>query len=516
MNTQSREVNSIRNIIVGVTNQVSILCLNIVATKLFINKLGTEYLGVNGLFSNLFVLMSFAEFGIGTVMVYSLYEPLAKKDTKKIVSIYNYFKKLYIIMSLFSGLIGILLIPILKYIVNAELAINDVISYYLLFLISMIISNMIAYKTNLIVADQKTYIVGLYKFFFNTTAIILQIIYIVMTANFSHYLIIAFAKNVVYSFSVSRKVNILYPFINDKDNFSNISLKEKKGILKKIKEVFSYNFAQSLLNGTDNILISMLVGTVWVGYYSNYYAIIAGVMSLVDAVYASISASIGNFIAEQKIENQYRLFKISEVINFWIAGFTTTCLYILLQDFIILWIGKRYLFDFKILIVLLINYYIFCTMNSIRVFRTASGMFEKVKHVMMLAAGINIFLSIVMGNIFGVFGILLATSIAALSTYYWYEPKLLIESKFGFPVKIYFKGQIKGFCLTMISVFMTSLCVAMIGEVTIATFIIKLLICLVVPNLFYFIVLSREEEFQQVFMIMIRNLKKLTNWREKK
>ncbi|MDF2881619.1 MAG: polysaccharide biosynthesis protein, partial [Clostridiaceae bacterium] len=76
MNTQSREVNSIRNIIVGVINQISILFLNIVATTLFIKKLGTEYLGVNGLFSNLFVLMSFAEFGIGTVMVYSLYEPL--------------------------------------------------------------------------------------------------------------------------------------------------------------------------------------------------------------------------------------------------------------------------------------------------------------------------------------------------------------------------------------------------------------------------------------------------------
>jgi len=333
--------------------------------------------------------------------------------------------------------------------------------------------------------------------------------------NFTHYLIIAFGKNVLYSLSVSRKVSILYPFIKGKDNDNSISVKEKKQIFKKIKEVFGYNFAQSLLTGTDNIIISMLVGTVWVGYYSNYYAIIAGVMGLVDTIYTSVSASIGNLIVEKKIENQYKLFKIAEIINFWIAGFTTTCLYILLQDFIILWIGKKYLFDLKILIVLIVNYYIVCTMNSIRVFRAASGMFEKVKHAMILAAGINIFLSILMGKSFGIFGILLATSIAALSTYYWYEPKLLIESKFGCSIKLYLKGQIKGFCLTIICVAITSLCVSMISEVTISTFIIKLGICVVVPNLFYFIVLNREKEFQEVLMIIIRNFKRLTNWRKK-
>lgn len=515
MNTQSREVNSIRNIIVGIINQVSILFLNLVATTLFIKKLGTEYLGINGLFSNIFVLMSFAEFGIGTVMVYSLYEPLSKKDTQKITDIYKFFRKIYIIMSLASALIGVLLIPMLKYIVNTELPIKGVVVYYLLFLISMIISNMIAYKTNLIIADQKTYIVGLYRFFFNTGAVLLQIIFLIITMNFTHYLLITFGKNIVYSLSVSRKVNMLYPFTKDLNSTNNISLKEKKDILKKIEEVFGYNFAQSLLNGTDNIIISMLVGTVWVGYYSNYNAIIAGVTSLVDTVYTSISASIGNLIVEQKLENQYRLFKITEIINFWIAGFTTTCLYILLQDFIILWIGKKYLFDFKILLVLLVNYYIVCTMNSIRVFRAASGMFEKVKHVMILAAGMNILLSILMGKIFGVFGILFATSITALSTYYWYEPKILIESKFGCSVKLYFKSQIKGFCLTIISIVATSLCVSMIKEVTIITFIMKLGICLVVPNIFYLIVLNREEEFQEVLMLITRNFRRLTSWIKK-
>ncbi|WBW98611.1 lipopolysaccharide biosynthesis protein [Oceanirhabdus sp. W0125-5] len=483
------------------------------ATKVFISELGTEFLGINGLFSNFFVLLSFAEFSIGTVMVYSLYEPIAMGDTKKIATIHSFFRKIYMLMSLIIAFVGTLLIPLLKFIVNTEVAINNIVLYYLLFLISMVISNMIAYKSNLIIADQKRYIVGLYRFFFNVIAVILQIIYLIATANFTHYLIIALVKNVMYSFFVSRKAKRLYPFISNEDNHTNINKKEKKQMLNKIKEVFVYNFANSVHTGTDNIIISMIVGTVWVGYYSNYYAIIAGVMGLVDAVYTAISASVGNLIVKENVENQYKLFKITELINFWIAGFTTTCLYILLQDFIILWIGEKYLLDWSILIILVLNYYIFCIRNTIRVFRLAAGMFEKVKIVVSIAAVINIVLSIVLGTRYGVFGILLATTITALSTYYWYEAKLLMENKFGCSVKIYFKGQIKSFSLTIISVFITSLCVSIINEVTISTFIIKMAICLVVPNIIYFFVLIREEEVKQVFMMFIRNYKGLVNRR---
>lgn len=513
MKTQSRKVNSLKNMLVGVINQVSILFLNMAATTFFIKKLGAEYLGINGLFSNLFILLSFAEFGIGTVMIYSLYEPFAREDTKKIADIYKFFKKVYLLMTLVSIFVGILLIPFLKYIVNTKLAISNIVLYYLLFLISMIIYNMFAYKTNLVIADQKRYIVGLYRFFFHTFTVILQIFCLLFTSNFTYYLILALGKNIIYSFFVSRKVNAVYPFIKDSEANSSISLKEKKLILKKIREVFSYNFSQSLLTGTDNIIISMLVGTVWVGYYSNYYSIITGVMSLVEAVYMSISASIGNLMVEQKAENQYKVFKITGIINFWITGFTTTCLYVLLQDFIVLWIGKKYLFDMKILLVLIINYYLNCSRNSIKVFREAAGMFEKVKYVMILAAAINLALSLLLGTMLGVFGILLATTIATLTTYYWYEAKLLMESKFGGSLLTYMKEELKGFSLTVISIFTTSLFVSWINEVTIYSFIIKLCICMVVPNICYFIALRKEEEFGEVLRMIVKTCNRFRNSR---
>lgn len=515
MDTQTREVNSIRNFIVGAINQVVFLLLNLVAKTVFIKTLGTEFLGINGLFTNIFVLLSFAEFGIGTVMAYSLYEPIAKEDTNKVTAIYLFFKRIYLIMSISIMFIGLLIVPLLKYVVNSDIAISNVVLYYILFLISIVISNIYAYKSNLIIINQKRYIVSLYQLTFEGLSLVFQTVFLILTGNYVVYLLIVFVKTMLFSFSVSKKVNRLYPFLRDKENYNSIGIKEKKQIYRKIKDVFVYKFAQSLLTGTDNIIISMLVGTVWVGYYSNYDFIITGVLSLVTTFYSAISASIGNLIVKEKVENQYKVFNITQVISYWIVGFTTTCLFILFQDFITLWLGKEYLFDWKIVIVIVFNYYLICIRNSIKVFRSAAGMFEKEKYIMGLAAIINVFLSILMGSIFGVFGILLATSITALSTYYWYEAKLLMESKFGCSIKVYLKGQIKSFSLTVISIVITSLCVSMIQEVTFSTFIIKIAICLGVPNIFYFIALKKEEEFQEIFMMIVRNYRDFMDRRKK-
>lgn len=514
MNTQSREINSIRNLIVGIINQIFLLFLNLVAKLVFIKTLGTVFLGINGLLTNIFFLLSFAQFGIGSVMVYSLYNPIAKEDKNTVISIYKFFQKIYSIMSGIILIIGLTIIPMLDFIVNTEATVNNIRLYYFLFLLSIIISNLYMYKSHLVIANQKKYLISLYQFFFDAIALILQITLLLYAPNYILYLIIILAKNILLSFSITRKVNKLYPFLKERVTYYKIEINEKQRILKKIKDVFSYNFANAMLTATDNIIISIVVGTVWVGYYANYDLIIMGVLSLVYTFYSGISASIGNLIAKDKVENQYKVFKITQMMSCWIAGFTTTCLYILFQDFITLWIGKEFLLDCKVEAVIIFNYYLICTKNSIKVFREASGIFEKVKYIMSIAAVINVVLSILMGMIWGIFGILLASSITAVSTYYWYEAKLLMEIQFGCSLSTYLKSQIKSFLLTITSIAITSLCVINIHGVTINNFIIKIGICLLVPNLFYFIILKKENEFKEIIMVIVRNYKKLIQRRK--
>ena len=82
MKQETRLTKSLRNFNVGMIFQVATLILNFITRTIFIHTLGVEYLGINGLFSNILTFLSLAELGIGNAIIYSMYKPLAKNDKK--------------------------------------------------------------------------------------------------------------------------------------------------------------------------------------------------------------------------------------------------------------------------------------------------------------------------------------------------------------------------------------------------------------------------------------------------
>lgn len=509
MKKQSREYNSIRNFAVGTLNQVLILFLSLISKSIFIHILGTVFMGVNGLFSNIFKLLSFAEFGIGSVMVYSLYDPINREDKNQISIVYHLFRKIYMAFSLITLAIGIALLPLLPLVINVGQSVSNISTYYILYLMAVIISNIYMYKSHIILADQKKYILSIYGLVFESTAILLQIIFLFKTKSYGIYLIVIICKNLLFGLMTSYKVDKLYPFLKEKIQIKQMSKEEKVGIYQKIIDVFGYRFARVFITGTDNILISIIVGTIWVGYYSNYDLIIMGVLSLVTTFYSAISASVGNLIAKEEIKDQYNIFETIQILNMWIVGFTTTSLYILFQDFITLWLGGEYILDFKIVVLIVINYYLVCNRKAITIFREASGMFNKIKYTMFLAAIINIVLSVILGYLIGLYGILLGTTITTISTYYWYEAKLLMKDKFSTSIMPFVKNQIETLFYTCLSILITSVFVMAIKGITILSFIIKIFICIIVPNLFYVLVLYRKDRFKNIVDMTVRNYKNI-------
>lgn len=509
MNKQSRELNSIRNFVAGAINQILMLLLGLFAKNILIKTLGTTFLGLNGLFSNIFILLSFAELGIGSVMVYSLYGPITRNDELEISTIYHFFKKIYIILSIVTMAIGIMIIPFLPLIINVEKAISNVGVYYFLYLTGVSISNIYMYKSQLILADQKNYLLSLFSIFFEGGATLLQILILLKTQSYYLFLIVFIVKNLIYALATEIKVRKIYPFLKEKKLIKQIDLDKKREIYSKIIDVFGYRFARVFITGTDNILISILAGTIWVGYYSTYDSVIMGVVGLVTTFYVGISASVGDFMAKESVEDQYSIFETIQILNMWIVGFTTTCLYILFQDFIELWLGKAYVIDFKIVILIVINYYLVCNRKPITIFREASGMFDKTKRAMFWGAGINIVVSLALGYLIGIYGILLGTIISSLSTYYWYEPKILIKEKFSTSMIPFIKNQVESIMCTCFSIFLTSMTSKVIKDVTISTFIIKICICLIVSNIFYFLILIKKEKGKALIEMAMRNYKKI-------
>ena len=93
MAAKSRTHNSILNIVTGLGGYVINTVLGFLCRIVFIRCLSAEYLGISGLFANILTMLSLAELGIGSAIVFALYKPLAENDESKIASLMRYYAK---------------------------------------------------------------------------------------------------------------------------------------------------------------------------------------------------------------------------------------------------------------------------------------------------------------------------------------------------------------------------------------------------------------------------------------
>jgi len=498
MNTDNREKNSIRNVSVGMVYQFISLVMNFLAKTFFIKILGPDYLAINGLFTNIFMLFSFAEFGISVAMNYSLYKPIANGDISKICGLYSLYQKFYRKMSLIILVVGVCVIPLIPYVVKLDNNIKGITMFYLVFLINIIVYNMFIFKTYLLIADQRKYIIFIAQIVTDIIGFSLQIFVLVAYRDYLTYLIILCVKTIGFSIASHFLVKKYYPFIGQK---GYVEEEEKREIKKNIKDLFVYRFALVLVSSTDNVIISIIVGTIYVGYYSNYDLIVMGIASIVTVVYSALSSSIGNLIAEKDNESAYSIFKWVQVISMWLSGAMAICLMLLFQDFIKLWIGSNYLLSEAVIVVIVVNFYISCIRDSMKIFRETLGIFDKVKYMMISNAAINLILSFVLGYFCGIFGVLIATTISALLTFYWYEPILIYRAMKVKKVWEYFGIQGLSIILLLFNLFLTNLILNLFSFSGISGFLLKAVLCFIICNIIYFLVLGRTQAVRYVISV---------------
>lgn len=494
-NQESRTKNAGRNTISAIGNKIAILLLTFISRKVFIVYIGVEYLGINALFANVLTLLSMADLGIGTAMNVSLYRPIAEKDCTKITALLNYFKVIYRIIAVTIAVIGVLLLPFLKYIVNMDSKIPYLYVYYLIFVLKNVVSYLYIYKSALIRADQKTYLINKIEVFVNVFKVILQIICILLFKNYLSYILLEVLSILLQNVIVSINADKEYDFINENDILDS---RERKKIFSDILSVFLYKISWSLLNGTDSIIMSIIVGTIFVGLYSNYYTITSSLETFIALLFTSLTASVGNLIATSSADNRYKTFKTMQMVSFWICGIASIGLLFLMQDFIELWLGKEFLLDKLTLVAIVINLFFSTCMRPVWTFREGTGMYRQIRYIMFVTALLNLFLSIVLGKYLGGSGVLFATSISKLLTYFWYEPNILFKKFFKVKPSKYYIDYLENFLLMFICLIICCFGVSWIRNVSIFNWILKAAICIFVVNCVYFIRYFRTEEFYNI------------------
>lgn len=446
-------------------------------------------------------MLSLAELGVGTAIVYNMYKPIADNDYKQIAKLMNLYKKAYSIIGCIVAIIGVALIPALKYIIKDTSGIENLSLIYILYLINTVSSYFFAYKRSIFSADQRDRILQLFKLLFYFIRSLLQILSIVLFKNFILYLVIQIFFTIVENIAVSIYADKCYPFLKFYSS-EKLTKQQKKPIFDNIKSLFVYKIGSTVLDGTDNIIISTFDGVVSVGLLSNYTLITGSVQALLSQVTNALTGSVGNFIAKEKHERHEELLYNITFLNYVLYGFVFALLMAVINPFISLWAGSDYTLGLKIVFIHCLNIYIYGMMNSIWTFRSTMGLFTHGKWRPLISAVINLCVSIWWGNSIGILGVLLGTTFTRVVTNVWYDPFVIY--KYGLkdkPNKYYIKWLVY-LLVTIIDVFIICVFSALVNLKGISAIVVNGLFAIVMFVISVILVFHKTNEFKYFLSLL--------------
>ena len=492
--------NSIHNIITGLLGQMILLVSGFISRTVFIRILGSTYLGVNGLFSNILTVLSFAELGIGQAIIYSLYKPIADHDEEKICSLMALYAKVYRILFFVVLGLGLSILPFLQYIIKDIDNIPNIRLIYVMYVINSAVSYLFFYFVTFVTACQKNYIINTIGFLASIITTVVQIALLLLFESYLVYLgvqiVMAMLQNAfIYGYS-----DKIFPFLKRKQ-VKPLDAEEKVKLKKNVGALVIYKIGTVALNSTDNIIISAFIGIVTVGQYSNYLLLSTSVTSFLSTIFSNLTASIGNLNAQDDIEKKYFLFKTINLATFWLYALCAICLYICMTPFIQLWLGSDYVLSNEIPLIISVNVYIAGMLYTPFNFRQTMGLFVQGKMRPIISAIINIVVSILFAQWWGLAGVLWGTAVARLTTNAWFDPYLVYKhglhiSPHRYMVDYIAKATVLGatglLCVVATSAMPTGgFCLLVIKAIT------SFLIC----NIVFIFIFHRTEEFKYLFSV---------------
>lgn len=509
----SRTKNSVLIIGSQGLRRIVTLLLNFFNRTIFIQVLGAEYLGLNGLFSNILSILALSELGIGSAMSYYLYKPVAEKNTERIKSLMLFYKQCYRVVGCTIIIVGACLIPVLPHIVNFE---QDLpINLYLLYMLNVFSSAstylVFAYKQAIITANQEQYKVENIRMIFSLLDCLMSLVVLVIAKEYIAYIITKIIVGLLGNVVVAYKVDKEYPYLKEK-NIIKIKRNEWKHFFKDVRDVTLFRLGSTLFGSVDNIVISAILGTVIVGYYSNYSMLIVQVRGIVCMVVYSIAAGVGNVIAKEVKAKQYEIFKQLDFCIYLIAVFCFVCLFQLSNSFVCIWIGgigHEYILGQGVVGLLCINFYIEITCQVMNVFRESSGHFEIGRTLQVVGGIANLLLSILLGKFFGLEGIFLATVITKIGV--TIIPFIIGVSKkvFEVPATVLLKDYMTKAGITTIITAIIWVCCSKVHMTDFIGFMVECVICIlgtiVLLVMFYF----KQPEFKSLLNRLSRIIHKI-------
>lgn len=499
--------NTKRNIVSGLVNKVVTLVLPFIVRTIIIKKLGSEYLGLNSLFSSILQVLNLSELGFASAVVYGMYKPIAEDDTEAICALLNFYRKIYRVVGMVILITGLILMPFLPHIISGSvpegLNIYVLYSFYLVNTVSSYL--FLAYKVSLLNAHQRQDVTS------NTLTLtqglmhIFQIIIILTTKNYYLYLVLLPVFTLLYNIINAVKVNRLYPEYVCR---GKIHKRELDVIKKQVPGLMIDKLCVTSRNSFDSIFISAFLGLRIAAMYGNYYYIMNAVQVILQVMSNSILAGVGNSVVLESVDKNYKTMKRLDFIFMWLAGWCSICMICLYQPFMKIWVGAEYQFDF-ITVFLMCAYYYILEMGVIRgVYFNGVGLWWQSKHITICEVIANIGLNYLLGKRWGVHGIIAATLTTLFVINFIWRSSIVFKYYFkNNGIVRYYMSHLKYATVTLVVGIVTYYVCTRVSCNDYITILFRGAVCVVVPMIMYLLIYYYTKDYQDAMPWILSKFK---------
>lgn len=496
MKESNRTKNTFRNSVWGLLSKIIGLICPFIFRAIIIRKLGAEYVGLNGLFKSVLNVLNMTELGFGSAIIYMMYKPIAEGNVSEVRSLLNSIRKIYKGVGLTILVMGCFVYPVLNILVKNDTGANvNIYLLYTMYLFNVVVSYLsFAYCTTIFTAHQRSDVLSKIGLAVDIVRYFLQAIVLAFTKNYYLYLLVFSLSVIPYNilcYYASRK---MYPDLYCE---GSITKEQRQEIKEKVVPLLGHRIGGKVIVSIDDLIISSFLGISYLTQYDNYYYIFFSITSLLTVIRGSVIASLGNKIYSSPRDELYAIYKKIYFLWVLIVGWCTCCLAGLFQPFIEMWVGKKYVYTDAIM--LCICAYFFCwQFRFIGVtMKDAAGLWEPDRWKPIIGMVLNLVFSIIVVKITGsVVGVLLPTMAIMVFLYFPWETYVLFKYVFKRSSKEYLRLTARVCFSVLLSVSIVYLITRIIPSLGIGFFVVRMVICVIVPILVFSLINFKTEEFK--------------------
>ena len=516
----TRTQNSFFNMVAGLGSSLLLMALSFITRTVFIRTLGSDYLGLEGVFSNILTVLSLANLGFDTAIGYKLYHPIEVGDRRRIQLLMKLYRQVYLIVGGVIAVLGLCLIPFLPWLAKdydrlAALGLNGAV-IFCIYLFNTVSSYwFFAYKNAFIGATQKNYILLVAGYFVAIANSLAQILALTLARSFIAYLLVQIgftvAQNLLNAWICDRR----HPYLREKVQ-GHISREEVRELFKDCSVLLLHRVCGTVINSSDIIVLSVMAGLQTVGLYSQYLMVKNQLSGLLARIVSSLQASLGSLYSTGNLEWSRLAFRVVNFCTVWLFGVGAVGLALLLDEFIALWAGPAYVVTSwtteagtavptPVALLIGIEFYIAGQGHFLMIFREVTAAFRYIKLRPLASIIVNLVLSILLVPRIGMAGCVVSTIIAHLTTFLTVDPwviwrRILQTSPWEYYRRnLLYKAVMAG---------AGALCWCLCGCIPlggIPGFIVRGCVCVAVPSAIFALCFCRTQEFR-FLMNTVRSL----------